>query len=338
MAPVEHVTGGCNSLSIQALEYNSSDYTGHNYKIRFNLIQKRGIMDPLYTYDLYDATTDSLLLVAQPLSTKLDGALYVDYSPIIDGFALEFDTQIDRNSFGFIEFFEVINVNGFDGVIEIDNAHPPVPWTWAFRGSDYELRWVKYTQETTKVTLEVYDLTNDVLVPFKNENGDNWYIGLQKREFLEPAQDRYVYLCSGKFWFNKNATMTIPPGAGDIWKITSSGEKVPCDGNVYTFAVGVEEKESVPAEFILNQNIPDPFSSQTIISYLVKTRARVSLKIYDLTGRLVQTLVDEYQSPGYYKVRWDGRNSLGRKVASGIYFYRLGAGDFTSNKKMVTFQ
>jgi len=168
--------------------------------------------------------------------------------------------------------------------------------------------------------------------------GDNWYVGAQMREYLDTTTDKYIYLCGSRFWFNKNSTMTIPPGSGDIWKITSSGAKVPCDGNVYTFAVGVEEKEFTPAEFILNQSIPDPFSNQTIISYSAKTKRRVTLKIYDLTGRLVQTLVDKYQSPGYYKVRWDGRNSLARKVASGVYFYRLEAGNFASTKKMVTFQ
>jgi flagellar hook assembly protein FlgD len=59
------------------------------------------------------------------------------------------------------------------------------------------------------------------------------------------------------------------------------------------------------------------------------------MNIYDVTGRLVKTLVNEPQEPGYYKVLWDGKDDLRKAVSSGIYFYRLEAGDFTAMRKMV---
>jgi flagellar hook assembly protein FlgD len=59
------------------------------------------------------------------------------------------------------------------------------------------------------------------------------------------------------------------------------------------------------------------------------------MNIYDVTGRLVRTLVNELQKPGYYRVLWDGKDDLGKAVASGIYFYRIEAGDFTAVKKIV---
>jgi flagellar hook assembly protein FlgD len=63
--------------------------------------------------------------------------------------------------------------------------------------------------------------------------------------------------------------------------------------------------------------------------------SRVSLKIYNLLGQEVRTLVDEIQDPGYYTVTWDGRDGSGNEVASGLYFYRLEVGDFTAVKRMV---
>jgi hypothetical protein len=334
-ATVVHSRGGCNSLSIQALAYIPEDYTGHNYEIRFNLIQRSGFMDPLYTYDFYDVTIDSLLLSAKPLSTKLDGALYIDYSPIIDGFVLEFDSQVDYNSFRYVDFDIVTNVSGFDGDLEIDTPHPTRPKAWPFRGSDYELRWIKYPEDTTKVTLEVYDLTNDVFVPFGTGTGDSWYIG-SGSDTLNSATDKRIHLCGGYFWFNRDGSMTVPPGPGDVWKIASSGPRAPCDGNVYTFTpVGIEEGPEIPSMCVLYQNIPNPFNSETVISYSVMAKEKVSLKVYDITGRVVRTLVNNIQNPGYYNIRWDGKGDKDERLASGIYFYRIEIGDFRSTKKAI---
>ncbi|MFQ6092079.1 MAG: FlgD immunoglobulin-like domain containing protein, partial [bacterium] len=61
----------------------------------------------------------------------------------------------------------------------------------------------------------------------------------------------------------------------------------------------------------------------------------VILKIYNILGQEVRTLVDEVKEPGYYTVTWDGRNERGDEVPSGVYFYRMTAGDFTDTKRMV---
>lgn len=62
---------------------------------------------------------------------------------------------------------------------------------------------------------------------------------------------------------------------------------------------------------------------------------RVNLGIYDLTGRLIRTLVDEPQNAGYYQVSWDGKDNAGEKISSGIYLYRIEVGTYTSVKKMI---
>ena len=92
---------------------------------------------------------------------------------------------------------------------------------------------------------------------------------------------------------------------------------------------------TVPQSFSLGQNYPNPFNPTTTIRYTIPKESKVRIEIYDITGRLVTTLVNNEMSSGTYSVTWDGRNSSGRSVVSGIYLYRIQAGDFVSVKKMV---
>jgi hypothetical protein len=85
----------------------------------------------------------------------------------------------------------------------------------------------------------------------------------------------------------------------------------------------------------LMQNIPNPFNPTTQIHFLLVERQRVVLSIYDVSGRLVRTLIDDVRPSGSQSVSWDGRDSAGRVAASGVYFYRLRAGNFDQSRKML---
>jgi hypothetical protein len=85
----------------------------------------------------------------------------------------------------------------------------------------------------------------------------------------------------------------------------------------------------------LEQNRPNPFNPSTEITYRLGADSRASLKIYDVTGRLIRTLVDQRQESGVYHAMWDGRDGEGRLVSSGVYFYKLNAGNFTQTRRMV---
>ncbi len=99
---------------------------------------------------------------------------------------------------------------------------------------------------------------------------------------------------------------------------------------------GTDPADDLPPAYFLANNYPNPFNPVTSITYGIDRRAFVSLRIYDVSGRLVRTLVEEVQEPGRrYTVTWDGRNRFGRNVSSGIYFYRLTTGTRASTKKMV---
>ena len=93
--------------------------------------------------------------------------------------------------------------------------------------------------------------------------------------------------------------------------------------------------DSVPTDFALGQNAPNPFNPTTVFFYDVPTRTHVTMGVYNIAGRLVKMLVDTEQEPGMKTASWDGTDSAGRQVASGVYMYRMEAGDFVSKRRMV---
>jgi|GEM_PF-4853465 len=90
-----------------------------------------------------------------------------------------------------------------------------------------------------------------------------------------------------------------------------------------------------PFAFTLFQNYPNPYHSRTTIMYEIPKTTKVSLRVYDVTGALMRTLVDREQKPNRYKVVWDGNDNRGNKVSGGVYFYRLEANGKKMTKKMV---
>ncbi len=91
---------------------------------------------------------------------------------------------------------------------------------------------------------------------------------------------------------------------------------------------------NLPLAFELRQNYPNPFNPETHISYSLPENGEVRLNIYNMLGQRVKVLVDEYQHAGTQTVTWDGRNENGERVSSGIYFYKLQAGELVQTRKM----
>jgi hypothetical protein len=88
--------------------------------------------------------------------------------------------------------------------------------------------------------------------------------------------------------------------------------------------------EMIPKEFALEQNYPNPFNPSTVISWQSPVGSHQTLKIYDVLGREVAILVNEYREPGKHKIEFDGSS-----LASGVYIYKLNAGSFTASRKML---
>jgi hypothetical protein len=89
--------------------------------------------------------------------------------------------------------------------------------------------------------------------------------------------------------------------------------------------IDLQTIKGIPTEFQLSQNYPNPFNPTTTIEYQIPVTGTVSVKVYDGLGKQVAVLVDREERAGYYAVTWNGRNTAGQSVASGMYFYRVQA-------------
>ena len=95
------------------------------------------------------------------------------------------------------------------------------------------------------------------------------------------------------------------------------------------------ENKLLPVTYDLFQNYPNPFNPSTVISYALPKTSVVLIKIYDMLGREIKTLVNDVQNAGINKVQWNGDNNFGSKVSSGTYIYVIKANDYYKAKKMV---
>lgn len=93
--------------------------------------------------------------------------------------------------------------------------------------------------------------------------------------------------------------------------------------------------KALPDVFALHQNSPNPFKDRTKIKFAIPKRCHVTLRLYDVSGKYVRTLINGELNPGYYTVIWDGRDDLNRRVSRGVYFMVLEAEDVKKTLKLL---
>ena len=140
----------------------------------------------------------------------------------------------------------------------------------------------------------------------------------------DKSEDKEIELTAGfETGDGKFGTVADPASGGDAYALV----------NLKGFAEGVSSQ--LPKEFQLAQNYPNPFNPETKISYALPNDCHVKLTIYNLLGQKIKVLVDEHQTAGTQNVHWNGKDHNGKEAASGIYFYRLDAGEYTQTSRMV---
>ena len=97
----------------------------------------------------------------------------------------------------------------------------------------------------------------------------------------------------------------------------------------------IEDESRLPDRLALSQNYPNPFNPVTMIEYHLPRKNHVTIAIFNVLGQKVQTLIDVQQPAGTYTVAWDGRDTAGQSVPTGVYLYRLQAGEYTQTKRML---
>jgi len=154
--------------------------------------------------------------------------------------------------------------------------------------------------------------------------------------------------------FTTTITLEVPPGvpAGTypFNQIVGTFPSFELDRDTFTFiktagpsltkagtddwGLSPKTEVTIPEEFALEQNFPNPFNPSTTIAYQIPTAETVRMTIYDLTGRQVRELLNENKSAGYHTIQWDGKNQIGQQVSSGLYIYQISAGKFNQTRKM----
>jgi hypothetical protein len=102
-----------------------------------------------------------------------------------------------------------------------------------------------------------------------------------------------------------------------------------------TVVTDIDEKLPVPTTYAVSQNYPNPFNPETTIKFQLPNISDIKLEIYNILGQKIITLVNSKMGIGYHEVVWDGHNSSGEQVSSGVYIYRFKAGNYLKVRKMM---
>lgn len=170
--------------------------------------------------------------------------------------------------------------------------------------------------------LSMNELTQAFSLPFPTSQDTIYWAFGYKADESSPEWDT-IYSCGLSLVWDSI------PDFHDRWNF---GSKFPVKILSVTDA---DEVTNQPEEFVLYQNYPNPFNPVTSIQYAITNRQFVTLKVYDLIGKEVETLVNEELEAGIYKVEFNVAQVSRPEIASGIYFYKLEAGNYTETKKML---
>jgi len=326
-----HVSGyGGGKITINVVD--SAALTGHTYEITFD-----DTTDPVKTYDVYDLNTQQFVV-------EDADEIYGQEGPLFDGIRLWIEDtpeivpnySLCRWIVGNCNYLIDVRLNPTYAIF--NKAYP----------ADYEIRLYDSVVDTSANLLGLKAIPTNFLV---------WNVtGNVQSDFLFFDKDQDSLLTSGDaiipviydasspigFWTTWEISFAAPsenpvaPSAGDIayiyiWKPFTSADVFRFNA-VYVLGIAQETEHLI---CLLSQNYPNPFNLATTIRYQLPKESEVSLKIYNILGQEVRTLVDQVQRASTYAVNWNGKDNKGRDVASGLYFYRIQVGHFKQTQKMI---
>ncbi len=144
----------------------------------------------------------------------------------------------------------------------------------------------------------------------------------------------FSFILSSSFIYAQAYTLNI--NLKDGTKVTYEIKNInKIDFDNVTSLKDLHKFQNVVSAFKLMQNYPNPFNPSTTIQYEIPEKSNVEVTIYDLTGRVVNKLVNQFQQAGLHSVIWNGKNQLGTRAASGFYIYSVKYKNNISSKKMI---
>ncbi|TES90968.1 MAG: T9SS type A sorting domain-containing protein [Candidatus Cloacimonadota bacterium] len=174
-----------------------------------------------------------------------------------------------------------------------------------------------------------------------NIKDDGWTILNDPNSNPTPYNYNERFCPSGDYVFSWSVTAPAAPGNYQVKaRLLHDNSGAAYDTSFvlsFNFSTGVLENEALfkPNTYNLFSNYPNPFYESTNIQYTIPKEGKVVLTIYDISGRVVHILVNMEQKMGFHQAHWDGRNTSGVRVTTGIYFYRLSTGKFVATRKLI---
>jgi len=216
------------------------------------------------------------------------------------------------------------------------------------RVSTKELYVLRGTELTFWHWYDIADNNDKVQIQYSTDLGANWTLIAPEEGYTgvwNYAPYDSIFTGEHKVWQQQHIKLFLEDTVLISWLFFSNSS-----GNAegYYFddveislssgMTGVEEEEESPIiseySYYLQRAFPNPVVNRTMINYSIGNEEFVSLKIYDISGREISTLINTRQTAGNYRVEWDGRDNIGSLVSSGTYFYRLSAGGFSAGEKL----
>lgn len=191
----------------------------------------------------------------------------------------------------------------------------------------YELSFDAYADANTPAAAPMQGVTVSAL--FKSGDG-NLTMGVKAAGSTHNAV--YLGFDPGALDFRSDTALAADADPKYHWVLDAGAVPV----SFFKSVTAVKPiSEVVPDQFSLNQNYPNPFNPTTTIDYSVPVRSNVEIVVYNMLGQKINTVVNENLEAGQYRATWNGKDSFGKSVASGVYFYSMKAGSFQSVKKMM---
>ena len=271
---------------------------------------------------------------------NVQGQLIDGYQPMI--YAAENGAQIVNCSWGTLNFSQaeqnIINVVWEEDVLIIASAGGFHNQQEMYPAAYNHVMAVAATDQYDHLaSFSSYGEWVDICAPGVNIHttwGDNFTV-LSGTSFASPMVAGLAGLL--RAWYtgftNDEIQQLIEDSADSIDHLNPGFEGMLGAGRINAetcIMTGIDSQQTIPTRFSLMQNYPNPFNTSTVIRYKLPKPTNITLDIYDILGRKVETLKDEYQPAGYHQAIWQADG-----FSSGVYFYKLTAGEYVKSKKMV---
>lgn len=282
---------------------------------------------------------------------KFDGSTWTRYSKINDTTYLKGVRSFVKDSKGNIWFANIGN-NGYQ-LVEFDGSN----FSIISNGKAEEPKGFLYGLAVDKNDHIWYGTSSNLVMEFDGQNFIPYPppAGISLTYISAIAVDNYgnkwictdnraIYKLKGnaytEFKFSDMGLSFGQPGSwatdiavdsrNNLWMATDWGILEFNEYGLNSGTTGIENTKEIPVSFALSQNYPNPFNPTTVIKYQIPKESFVTIKVYDILGRELNTLVNEQKSTGSYEVSFNASS-----LTSGVYFYKITAGSYTSIKKMV---